>query len=798
MSAMLQDKGLRATSMRVDPLSTNEREIQQIPVRMNCKSMVLSFLFFVNLLIMPFKPYLSESTPYQDISNPLLTVDAINKINETKIIAYFTNLYNHQTLDASASYIYDNNVATDISRLVLPRVISDCSAEVLTQIPGSLYIPWAMIDEVTLHLCVNQSIDYARVWKHTMLATPHAISLMWILPGNNMLNYDDKSVYSVYFLYVAADYSYTWRMMKFFCRSMVCLYIGVICGTEYYRHVLHLRNNLTKFSVSERQSIVRYELIIGDPTSIILSHPKICLLFILDFWMSPELAGQAAQRVMQFDNLYYFVLGSIYFSRSVWLSYGTLVVLNPLLKHFHKSHWLKPANPTLLAIAAYAYAGFFTHLQLTWYPMLSVYMYLFSYIFEEHGSHELSIEAFVGVFIFCLTLCTLPIALGLPGFASRATKRAIRSARKVSSAKDAYQWYPFPEFRRHCTIDQRGGDCYILGYNQQDTLQEITRVNLIYQLDLPSSIPIPVHPVFGKRKKKTSTSRQFRYAVGTLTLNRNSPEAIVSITHGPLVLVATNSLRSMTMDVMVPELYEKLFPEDYVARCMDNGVRPDGRTLLAGRPVSINYTAGGGCLVKLGHSSVLATVQFAVGTPAIATPDQGELDLQVLLTGVCASKFSTQRTTDEAQSLSSFLSRTLIGTRCIDLQDLGIETGKCAWKLIITVLFLDHDGNALDTAFIATMMLLKNLKFPAITVSSDYIVSLTDGKEEGRKLPVHQTIFPTTFGLFKNHLILDPSAQEEEFCGLYKPGGAMISGETLMQCMKLARARTLDIGALMG
>ncbi|EQC31138.1 hypothetical protein SDRG_11322 [Saprolegnia diclina VS20] len=260
------------------------------------------------------------------------------------------------------------------------------------------------------------------------------------------------------------------------------------------------------------------------------------------------------------------------------------------------------------------------------------------------------------------------------------------------------------------------------------------------------------------------------------------------------------------------ELYEKLFAEDYVSRCLDSGVRPDARKLLDARPVSMSRTKAGACLVKLGHSSALATVQFAVGTPAIATPDQGEVDLQVFLTGVCQSKFSTQRTTDEAQSLSSFLSRTLIGSQVINLRDLCIESGKCAWKLIISVLFLDHDGNALDTAFLATMMALRDLTFPAITVSSDFVVSLAPEGTDGLPLPVHQTLVPTTFGLYKDHVLLDPTAQEEdvlrgtvtilyntngEFCGVYKAGGSLIAGETLTRCMKLARARTLETAALM-
>ena len=73
------------------------------------------------------------------------------------------------------------------------------------------------------------------------------------------------------------------------------------------------------------------------------------------------------------------------------------------------------------------------------------------------------------------------------------------------------------------------------------------------------------------------------------------------------------------------ELFERLYPEDFIAKCFDSGVRPDARKLMQPRNVSINWTQSGACFVKIGTSSALATVKLAVGTPALATPDQGEI-----------------------------------------------------------------------------------------------------------------------------------------------------------------------------
>ncbi|RHY03133.1 hypothetical protein DYB25_000996 [Aphanomyces astaci] len=250
------------------------------------------------------------------------------------------------------------------------------------------------------------------------------------------------------------------------------------------------------------------------------------------------------------------------------------------------------------------------------------------------------------------------------------------------------------------------------------------------------------------------------------------------------------------------ELYEKLFPEAYVSKCLESGVRPDARKLLQSRPVSINWTQSGACLVKLGASCALASVKLAVGTPALATPDQGEI----------GTKFSTQRTTDEAQSLSSYLTRVLLSSKCIDLRDCSIERGKAAWKLLVEVTFLDHDGNAVDTALLAVMSVLSKLTIPAISISPDSIVSLAPDQSAKAQFPLHETLLSTTFGQYQSHVMVDPTAREEEvlassftvlvtkagaFAGVYKAGGQPLAAATLQSCIHVAKERSVAIVKLM-
>lgn len=62
------------------------------------------------------------------------------------------------------------------------------------------------------------------------------------------------------------------------------------------------------------------------------------------------------------------------------------------------------------------------------------------------------------------------------------------------------------------------------------------------------------------------------------------------------------------------------------------------------------------------------------------------------------------------------------------MSDLTIEKGKSAWKLVVDVYCMDHDGNVLDAALISVMAALRSLQLPAVSVNeTDHIVSLQPG-----------------------------------------------------------------------
>lgn len=62
------------------------------------------------------------------------------------------------------------------------------------------------------------------------------------------------------------------------------------------------------------------------------------------------------------------------------------------------------------------------------------------------------------------------------------------------------------------------------------------------------------------------------------------------------------------------------------------------------------------------------------------------------------------------------------------MADLSIEKGKSAWKLMVDVYCVDHDGNVADAALIAVMAALRSLRLPAVSISDvDHVVSILPG-----------------------------------------------------------------------
>ncbi|CAK4208909.1 unnamed protein product [Aphanomyces euteiches] len=117
-------------------------------------------------------------------------------------------------------------------------------------------------------------------------------------------------------------------------------------------------DNLRQFGVNDKTlSVHHYEVVVGDPTYMILSDPFVSLVMVVDVWLGVAYAAMATIRAGQVSDLWLLLLGMLYSSRYVWFAYFVMRILSFVAKRQHCEDRFSPLDPTLLAMVAYLYGG---------------------------------------------------------------------------------------------------------------------------------------------------------------------------------------------------------------------------------------------------------------------------------------------------------------------------------------------------------------------------------------------------------------------------------------------------------
>jgi len=135
----------------------------------------------------------------------------------------------------------------------------------------------------------------------------------------------------------------------------------------------------------------------------------------------------------------------------------------------------------------------------------------------------------------------------------------------------------------------------------------------------------------------------------------------------------------------------------------------------------------------------------------------------------------------DPQAIESFVKRTVLGSEMVDLKDLCLEEGKSAWKLHISCVVVNHDGNVVDAVLLGCVAALQDFTLPLTKVISNGD-SQEDGKvqiilpesedtenilgnsRERRRLKMRIIPVPLTIGVFEGKLLVDPTMAEEAAC----------------------------------
>ncbi|KAI9345355.1 ribosomal protein S5 domain 2-type protein, partial [Obelidium mucronatum] len=274
--------------------------------------------------------------------------------------------------------------------------------------------------------------------------------------------------------------------------------------------------------------------------------------------------------------------------------------------------------------------------------------------------------------------------------------------------------------------------------------------------------------------------------------------------------------------------FKKLHPQEFHRRFLGKGVRPDGREgLMSWRTPSIHRgsitTCNGSALVRMGGTTVICGVKAEVAIPDTNHPTTGFLVPNVDFPPIAGSQFKPTAPGEFTQSISEMIYRIVKGNNVLNLESLCIEPGKAVWTLHVDIVFLNYEGNPLDSALLALTSALADTKLPRVIYSEveGTVRAIESFKERSVSLELKRIPFAATFGIFEGPenveagkagskaAMADPTEEEESVLlstitivvdgkseDLMGTFGGQVPLPLLDICISQAKKRTLEIKKL--
>ncbi|OQR86882.1 hypothetical protein ACHHYP_09762 [Achlya hypogyna] len=499
--------------------TTSVRQLRRHVVYFNKASIVFSFGFLLNLAVMPLKAYLTEPFPWAGLATPAIAVAVGANESfasyEAHALGFYRSRYNSSVFPPAALYAHDAEQDADILRLAVSPVTVDSFS--FARLPGSPFYSRRARTSVRAFLTgQTNASSVALVELGMLVGQPSSVSGVWADVASDGMTY----------LYFAAQLdrgSRTWLYAKFAYRCGLTLVILHGMWAKYYRHYVQLRSNLEALGVGDDEKSSALEIVVGDPTALILQHTLVCVLFVIDFWCSMEIAGQSFVRLSQIQDLVTFAFAALYLSRTVWFAYLLLNVTGRLLRRLRLVQHIAQADPTSVAVAVLFSVGPVTYLQSLSGFFVDVYHFLFVLPLPSSKAENYKEDCFAASF-YSLVIGFIPItyAFGQPVLVhlcrARTVQAVVRTVRRNTivpvftrhTFKTAHVYHHFgtvayndwkhralfnlvlilnparqgktfvggsiyalfqthPHLQRNAAFSYRGSDCYVLAH-QQDTI----------------------------------------------------------------------------------------------------------------------------------------------------------------------------------------------------------------------------------------------------------------------------------------------------------------------------------------
>jgi len=255
---------------------------------------------------------------------------------------------------------------------------------------------------------------------------------------------------------------------------------------------------------------------------------------------------------------------------------------------------------------------------------------------------------------------------------------------------------------------------------------------------------------------------------------------------------------------------EEMKDMHYIRELLEGGQRADGRKLDEFRNVELHvnpYDKPEGCaIVSIGESKVIAGVKMGIGEPFPDRPDEGVLMVNAELSPLASPDFETGPPSVESIELARVVDRGIRESGTLDLKKLCLIPKEQVWLVCVDIQIINHDGNLIDAAALASIAALHNARMP------EYKDEIINYDKKTVKLPVKAKPVAVTVSKFGQSLLLDASLTEEKLvtaamvvatneeghiCALQKRGTEGFTEEEILRIWDIAAKKGKELRKLL-
>ncbi|OQS04237.1 hypothetical protein THRCLA_03521 [Thraustotheca clavata] len=473
--------------VRIEPSIT---EVYRYQVRYNKRSIITSLFMSLNIALMPMKAYISEDFPWTPETR--LDLSDLCTMNRTQCHELLLSVGKQQshTVLTESDYNFSPNGDVSVGQVSIKN--NSDLGDFLASMPTSQYYS-KMVHEKALALGAGKlnASDFHAITIVKLFGMPLAYSVYWATPSL------EPEKLNIYVALQLPQFSLTFKILKWGYRLLMCSYLIFAEFRYYYRYYPRLVQNLRLHGICSHKGA--YEILVGDPTSIILLNPYVALAFFIDYIFSVDYVCRSIVRVCQVKDITVFILTTIYLSRTVWFAYGALCLTSYILRKLDRINF-QPVDPTITALLVSFLAGPITYLQSRWRACIDLYYFFLTQTLPVAPDET---ECTLATIIYVLTIALLPIYYGLIAsklFSLKPKKLDVKSILFLNlatssfrlsqkshllqggSCYDAFQIRP--QWKKFRSMNQMGADAHVI-FKRSDGIEVRVRLTLITCVNMP-------------------------------------------------------------------------------------------------------------------------------------------------------------------------------------------------------------------------------------------------------------------------------------------------------------------------